>query len=224
MEVKKKGNADLDKWRGIFISVGLIVSMGLVLAAFEWDTKMSDTQELGKVQDAEVEEQIVQPTRQEPPKQKKKPPKPKVTEVLNIVEDDVQLEEEMDIIDMEATEDTEIDISVEEEEEKEEEIFYVVEEMPEFPGGLRKLQKYLANHIEYPAIARENDIQGKVFVRFCVTKTGKVSRVQIARGVDPLLNEEAKRVVRNMPKWEPGSQRGQAVNVWYTVPINFQLQ
>lgn len=224
MEVKKRDKADLNKWRGIFISVGLIVAMGVVLAAFEWSTKISETEELLDQSQTDVEEQIIPPTRQEPPKQKKKPPKPKVTDILEIVEDDVELDEEMDIIDMEVTEETSVDISVEEEEEEEEEIFYVVEEMPQFPGGMKKLKQYLANNVEYPSIARENDIQGKVYVRFCVTKNGNISQVQVVRGVDPLLNEEAKRVVRKMPNWEPGSQRGKKVNVWYTVPINFQLQ
>ena len=225
MEIKKHPKADMNRWRSIFMTFGLIVAMGIVLAAFEWSTPITQTEDLGKVEDVEVEEEIIPVTRQEPPKPKKAPPKPKVTEVLNIVEDDVEIEEEMDIVDMEATEEMVIEIEPEEEEEEEEEeIFFVVEEMPSFPGGTKALSRYIAETVKYPAIARENDIQGKVFVRFCVTKTGKVSKVSVARGVDPLLDKEAMRVVKNMPNWKPGSQRGQAVNVWYTVPINFQLQ
>jgi protein TonB len=110
------------------------------------------------------------------------------------------------------------------EEKKEPEIFFIVEEMPEFPGGDLELRKYIAENVKYPEMARENGIQGKVFVRFCVTELGGVDKVSIARGIHPLLDEEAIRVVKALPKWKPGKQRGKPVNVWYTVPINFQLQ
>ena len=109
-------------------------------------------------------------------------------------------------------------------EEAPKEVFFIVEEMPEFPGGDESLRKFIAENVKYPNIARENDIKGKVYVRFCVTYKGAVDQVTIARGVDPLLDEEAIRVVKSLPPWKPGKQRGKAVNVWYTVPINFQLQ
>jgi protein TonB len=109
-------------------------------------------------------------------------------------------------------------------EEKEEEVFMVVEEMPEFPGGNAALMKYLANAVKYPVIAQENGIQGKVYVNFVVNKDGSVSGAKIARGVDPSLDAEALRVVSTLPKWKPGKQRGVPVRVSYTVPINFQLQ
>jgi protein TonB len=100
----------------------------------------------------------------------------------------------------------------------------VVEEMPEFPGGVTALRKYLAESVKYPVIAQENGIQGKVYVNFVVNKDGSVSNAKIARGVDPSLDQEALRVVSTLPKWKPGKQRGQPVRVSYTVPINFQLQ
>lgn len=110
------------------------------------------------------------------------------------------------------------------EDEKEPDIFIVVEEMPTFPGGTEQMNRFLMETIKYPEIAKENGIEGKVFVRFCVTDKGKVNQVTIARGVDPLLDAEAIRVVKLLPDWTPGKQSGKAVNVWYTVPINFQLQ
>jgi len=110
------------------------------------------------------------------------------------------------------------------EEEVDVKIFVIVEKMPEFPGGDLELRKYIAQNIKYPNIARENDIQGKVYVRFVVTEKGTVENVQIARGVDPLLDQEAIRVVESLPTWKPGEQGGKKVKVWYTVPINFQLQ
>ena len=109
-------------------------------------------------------------------------------------------------------------------EQKEEEVFVVVEEMPEFPGGVTALRKYLAESVKYPVIAQENGIQGKVYVNFVVNKDGSVSNAKVARGVDPSLDQEALRVVSTLPKWKPGKQRGQPVRVSYTVPINFQLQ
>ena len=105
-----------------------------------------------------------------------------------------------------------------------EQVFFIVEEMPEFPGGELALRKYIANTIEYPEVAQTNGIQGKVYVTFIVSKDGSVANAKIARGVDPSLDREALRVVNALPKWKAGKQRGESVNVSYTVPINFVLQ
>jgi len=103
-------------------------------------------------------------------------------------------------------------------------VFMIVEDMPEFPGGDVALRKYIANSVKYPVLAQENGIQGKVYVTFVVGKDGYVKNASIARGVDPVLDKEALRVVNTLPMWKPGKQRGEAVNVSYTVPINFVLQ
>jgi TonB family protein len=103
-------------------------------------------------------------------------------------------------------------------------VFFIVEDMPEFPGGESSLRKYIANSIIYPEVAVRKGIQGKVYVTFVVTKSGSIANARIARGVDPDLDREALRVVNGLPKWMPGKQRGQAVNVSYTVPINFSLE
>ena len=95
--------------------------------------------------------------------------------------------------------------------------------MPEFPGGDLELRKYIAQNIQYPEIAKENGIQGKVFVQFVVNQKGEVEQVKVVRGVDPSLDKEAVRVIQSLPKWKPGSQRGKPVKVSFTVPINFQL-
>ena len=96
--------------------------------------------------------------------------------------------------------------------------------MPEFPGGDIALRRHIAETVKYPVIAKENGYQGKVYVSFVVEKDGTVGRAKIARGVTPSLDAEAIRVVKNLPRWKPGKQRGQAVAVAYTVPINFVLQ
>lgn len=105
-----------------------------------------------------------------------------------------------------------------------EEAFIIVEDMPEYPGGELALRQWLGTHIKYPVTAAENGIMGKVYVTFVVGKDGSIYNAKIARGVDPSLDQEALRVVNTLPKWKPGYQRGVAVNVKYTVPINFQLQ
>lgn len=107
---------------------------------------------------------------------------------------------------------------------KKEEIFTAVEQMPQFPGGEAELMKYVTNHIKYPTMAAENNIQGRVVVKFVVKKDGSVGEVQVLRGKDPDLDKEAVRVVRTLPKFIPGKMNGQAVSVWFTLPINFKLQ
>ncbi len=110
------------------------------------------------------------------------------------------------------------------EEKKEEKVFTAVEQMPQFPGGDAELMKYISTHIKYPTMAMENNIQGRVVVQFVVTKTGKVGEVKVVRSKDPDLDKEAVRVVKTLPNFIPGKMNGQAVNVWYTLPIQFKLQ
>jgi protein TonB len=121
--------------------------------------------------------------------------------------------------DTESDEDEEIII----EEEEEEEFFMVVENMPEFPGGDLGLMKYIQKNVRYPAIAKEYNITGKVYVSFIVDKSGSVTNVKIVRGVDKNLDAEALRVVKSLPKYTPGKQMGRPVRVMFTIPINFTL-
>ncbi|MCM1504127.1 MAG: energy transducer TonB [Muribaculum sp.] len=117
------------------------------------------------------------------------------------------------------------EIVVEEKHEVEEnKVFTAVEQMPQFPGGDAELMKYISKNLKYPPVAMENNIQGRVVVMFVVTKTGKIGEVKIARGKDPDLDKEAMRVVKSLPDFIPGKMNGQAVNVWYTLPITFKLQ
>ena len=106
----------------------------------------------------------------------------------------------------------------------EQEIFTMVEEMPSYPGGEAKLMDYIAKNMRYPQIARESGIQGRVFLNFVVEPDGSLSNVVVARGIGGGCDEEAVRVVKSMPKWKPGKQRGRAVRVSYTLPVNFRLQ
>lgn len=227
MEVKKTPKADLESKKTVFLQIGLVVVLSLVLVAFEWTTTDVNVDFSLQDEDIEVEEEIIPITRQEEVKPPPPPPPPAVADILNIVEDDVELDEELEIMDTEMSQDDIVDFSnmvFEEETRDEGEIFMIVEEMPEFPGGTEALQKYLAQSVRYPVIAQENGIQGRVYIQFVINQNGEVTNATILRGVDPSLDREALRVVEAMPKWKPGKQRNRPVRVSYTVPINFVLQ
>ena len=227
MEVKKSQKADLENKRGLFLEIGLAVTLALVFLAFEWRVDTSEAGVLVAEQEIQAEEEIIPITRQEPIKPPPPPPPaPKVADVLNIVDNDEEIDDELEIEDSEADMDEEVEIQVveETEEEDEQQVFVIVEDMPEFPGGALELQKWINKSVKYPVIAQENGITGRVYVGFVVNKIGQVENVKIMRGVDPSLDKEALRVINKMPKWKPGKQRGKAVKVSFTVPINFQLQ
>ena len=107
---------------------------------------------------------------------------------------------------------------------EENKIFTVVEQMPMYPGGDAALMQYLSSNIHYPAVAAENGVQGRVVVGFVVERDGSITDVNVMRSVDPSLDREAVRVVKNMPRWTPGKQNGSAVRVKYQVPVTFRLQ
>ncbi|WP_372645583.1 energy transducer TonB [Ancylomarina sp.] len=227
MEVKKSQKADLENKRGLFLEIGLALTLAIVFLAFEWRVDTSEANVLQAEQEMQAEEEIIPITRQEPVKPPPPPPPaPKVADILNIVDNDEEIEDELEIEDSEADMDEEVEIQVveETEEEDEQQVFVIVEDMPEFPGGDIELQKWINRSVKYPVIAQENGITGRVYVGFVVNKVGQVENVKIMRGVDPSLDKEALRVIKMMPKWKPGKQRGKAVKVSYTVPINFQLQ
>lgn len=106
----------------------------------------------------------------------------------------------------------------------EDKVFTSVEQMAQFPGGEAALMSWVANHINYPATAQENGVQGRVVVQFVVKKDGSIGDVKVVRSKDPDLDKEAVRVVKTFPNFTPGKMNGQPVNVWYTLPVNFKLQ
>jgi len=226
MEQKKSPKADLENKKGIFFQIGLVSVLALLLIAFEWKSQDENLNTLGELSDVVIEEEIIPITRQElvaPPP----PPTQQVIEELKIVEDDVEIEDEIVMEDNEADQDSKVEVvEIQQEEEEIDEVFnfYVLEDKPEFPGGGEAaLLQWIAKNTEYPEIAKENQIQGRVFVGFVIGKDGSVTDVKILRGVDPYLDKEAKRVVEAMPNWKPGKQRGKPVKVSFQVPINFKL-
>ncbi|MGY8979614.1 MAG: energy transducer TonB [Flavobacteriales bacterium] len=216
MQPKKNPKISLENKKSLFFQIGLAVTLLLVLIAFEWKSYEKNDYNLGSLNLDDMEEEIIPITRQEvkPP-----PPPPPPPEVIEIVEDEVEIENELEIEDTETDEDEIIEI----EEEDDEEFFMVVENMPEFPGGDLGLMKFIQKNVKYPAIAKEYNITGKVYVSFIVDKGGSVTNVKIVRGVDKNLDAEALRVVSALPKYKPGKQRGKPVRVMFTIPINFTL-
>lgn len=229
MEVKKANKVNLEKRKGLFLEIGLVVALSIILVAFEWTKGEKKGDDTDVVQEIQFEDEMMQITRREEPKPEPKPEQPKVAEVLDIVDDDVEIDDEFDF-DMEATDDTEYDFTSmlgdDDEEIQEEEVFYIVEDMPTFNGGepATEFRKYIAQNLRYPEIAAENGISGRVIVQFAVNKVGTVVDAVVVRSVDPALDKEAVRVVMSSPKWTPGKQRGKAVKVLFTFPINFVLQ
>ncbi len=223
MDLKKNPEADLEKKRGVLFAIASVVSLAIVLVAFEWAQFEKSTASLGDLQVENEEEEMIPITQQEPPPPP--PPPPPQTTIIEIVEDDEEIEDELEMEDTEIDEDTEIEpIVVEEEVIEEPEIFTIVEEMPSFPGGDGELFKYLGENMKYPAMAKDAGITGTVFVTFVVKEDGSVSGVRVLRGIGGGCDEEAIRVVQGMPKWKPGRQRGKSVRVQYNLPIRFVLR
>ncbi len=227
MEIKKSPKADLESKKLTFTLIGLVVSLFIIWRVFEYRSYDKQTfDDLQRTVEV-IEEEMVEITKQEQPKPQPPAPKPQVTQI-QIVEDDVEVEDEIDInaeVDQdEVIEEYEFVPEIEEEEIVEAEIFKVVEEMPEFPGGAAKMMEYIQKNIKYPMMARESDIQGRVFVNFVVEPDGSITNVTVMRGIGGGCDEEALRVVQSMPNWKPGKQRGSAVRCSFTVPIIFKLQ
>ena len=204
------------------------MTLSVLFIGFEWSERDKKVTTDTGLQEVVFEEEIIPITEQEQPKQAPPPPEaPKVEEVLEIMDNDSEVEEST----IQASDDTQAavevkytPVEVEEEEVEEQQIFQVVEEMPEFPGGMGECMKFLGKNIKYPTISQENGVQGRVIVQFVVNRDGSIVDPVVVRGVDPYLDKEALRVISTMPKWKPGKQRGKAVRVKYTVPVMFRLQ
>lgn len=239
MEIKKSYKADLEHTKGTGLLLGYIFALTLLFACFEWTTREYVETEpvIYAAATASMEEEVPPVTQPVFFTAAVAPPvdAPQVAEILDIVDDNEEIKEEA-IQSSEAT--TEAIAGpvghvsgpvatgpvATEEGSDEGEIFQVVEQMPEFPGGMEALLAYLSKNIKYPAVAQENNIQGRVIINFTVNKDGSIVDPEVKKSLDPSCDKEAMRVIKAMPKWTPGRQRGKAVRVRYTVPVLFRLQ
>jgi len=228
MELKKNPKADLENRRGLYLEIGLVVILVAALVAF--NVKTYDKEEKEQVErqaSEEIEDVIIQTQREELPPPPP-PETPEVTTEFEVVEDDAEIKTEL-VVNAEVTDDTKniaiTPVKIEEEEEEEDvQIFTVVENDPEFPGGMEALYKYLRENIKYPSLARDNNITGKVYVTFVVERDGSIANPRVLKDIGGGCGQEAIRVVKAMPKWTPGKQRGKAVRVQFNLPVSFNLQ
>lgn len=227
MEAKKSPKANLEKWKGMFLEVGLVAALTGALVAFNWKSYDTEVQEFSTRTVVEEVEEVVLQTQEDQP-DPEPPEAPEITTEFEVVDDNKEIENELhvdmnDNANTQVVEFTPVE-TIEEVVEKEEEIFVFVEEQPSFPGGDEELYKFLAENIQYPALARENNVEGKVFVQFVVEKNGSITQVKLVKDIGSGCGQEAMRVVKSMPKWKPGKQRGTAVRSQFTLPIRFKLR
>lgn len=232
MEIKKDPKVDLESRKGIYVLTGLVGVLAILFIAFEWTTSEVRKGNLGQ-RDViiEEEEEIVMTVQNNTPPPPPPPPMPDVIEQLTVVEDDVEIEE-VEVQSAEDDDNTTVEVMdltaetgpSEEEEAEGNQIFTVVEQNPEFPGGEAALMNYIRKNLKYPAFAAENGIQGRVTLSFTVEKDGSIANIEVMRSPADELSKEAIRVVNSMPKWKPGKQRGKPVRVKYVLPVTFRLQ
>lgn len=231
MEVKKSEKANLENKKLLFLEIGLIISLAVVYFAVEWTTKEKQTVEAFEETQVIVEtEEMVPITQETPPPPPSAPSIPVLSDQIDIVDDEIQVDDDL-FMNLEDQADLAVDVKdyvaeVEEEVVEDDAIpFMLVEEKPSFMGGdANAFSKWVNERLEYPEIAKENGVQGRVTLQFTVNTDGSVSNVKVLRGVDPSLDKEAVRVVSMSPKWTPGKQRDRAVKVTYTFPVIFQLR
>lgn len=229
MEIKKNPQASLENKRLLFAEIGLIVALLVVYAGFETSTRAQATASLIDDTKPLEEDDILSIPLDTPPPAPEVPLLPQLSDEIEIVDDNVTVD-----IDFQSLEDNDVPVDIKDymnkeviEEEVEEETFFVfnVEEQPTFNGGdANEFTKWVNTHIQYPQIAQEMSIQGKVTLQFTIEKDGSLQNVKVLSTPDESLSKEAVRVVSSSPKWKPGRQRDRAVKVTYTFPVVFKLR
>lgn len=229
---KKYFSADIHKYGTLIFLLGLTVSLGMVLTAFEW--KSYDEIKLVKLtgeSDDLFEEVVDIPHTIHTP-----PPPPQVLQQPELLEvpDDEEIKKDFEVeLDVELKDEVSAPITVADfsntgpagppSDEKVDEVFEIVEESAEPDGGMQAFYKYVGKNMEYPNQAKRMGVEGKVFVQFIIDKDGKITDVKAVRGIGAGCDEEAVRVLQNAPKWKPGKQRGRAVRQRMVIPISFKL-
>jgi len=222
MKTKKNKSVNLESHKKSFLLIGFTVALGIAATAFSWsshkslDKTFTTSANVIETEDIPITREIM------------KRPEPKPAEKITIIDQITEVPDETIIvepIDFTSGIDGWVTIDLTEPEEIEPTDFPVItaEHMPEYPGGIEGLMHDMAKNTVYPAQAREADIYGTVYIKFVVSKTGKVENIELARGVDPLLNEAAIAAVKKLKDFTPGSQNGRPVSVYYSLPVKFKL-
>ena len=229
MEIKKSPKADLEGHKTFFIEIGLVLSLLLVVGMFKLSQNTVEFEELS-VEQAIVEQQVVEITRPEEPAKPKVPKiaAPVVSDIISVVDNSIDLSDNLDIFNQDVDESTIIELAPMEEfvEEiiEEDVAVFRSEKMPTFLGGnTGKFTKWVQGKVRYPAVAEENNITGNVIVKFTISKDGSMRDIAILSSPDRSLTEEVLSVMKSAPKWTPGEQRGKPVSVFSTIRVIFKL-
>lgn len=235
MEIKKSAKADLERGKGLSLLLGLLVALSVVFVGLEWRSAVAQAQTTDRGFNAQEIEDVMNIEDQQKPEE----PEPEPQQAQQV---EIQLPDDIKVVsnDKEVIKPTIISVdqdkplpppniplgtkNVQADEDVDQTVFEIVEENPEFPGGNEALAAYLRKNLVYPESAVDNGVQGRVTVGFIVERDGSVASVEIRKSVDPALDKEALRVVKNMPRWKPGKQQGKAVRTRFSVPVVFRLQ
>ena len=212
---------DYRKKSALFFNIGLVLSLLIVISAFEWKFVETTAMVFAPTTFIGEETELIEITEINPPK-----PKIKVFTLIEVEEDEVidieDIEVDFDAIEVDKIED--IVAPLEPDIEIADEIISIAETMPSFEGGITEFYKFIGKHLKYPAQARRMNIEGKVFVYFVVDKDGSLSDIKVVRGIGAGCDVEVLRIINKSPKWNPGKQRGVPVRVRMMLPITFKLQ
>jgi protein TonB len=224
MEIKKTRRADLQNRRGLFLEIGLVVGLGVVVVAFAvgQSEKVVEKVDMGV---GPVEQEIVEVTRQdEKPPEIKVQPMEVISDFINVRKNDTQITTDFDFA--EFSDDFVVEVPQAVVEEEVDDIpLLIAEEMPKFQGGdLGKFRSWVNQEIKYPRIAAENNIQGKVILKFVIERDGTLTNIEEMASPDRSLTEETVRILKMSPKWTPGKQRDKPVRVAYVLTIDYVLQ
>src|SRR5574344_175258 len=234
MEVKNSPAADLENKRLTNMLIGFILAFALLFVAFEFTQRDEKDNVKESMLDNSIEEDIIPITQQQ---EMLTPPKasPKAAEMLNVVDNNTNVDK-TEIVNTESNptsvtgdgaaataEQTTTDATNDVDAADDSKIFQIVEQLPEFPGGMVEFMKWLTKNLRYPAYAQKNAIQGKVIIQFVINKDGSVVDANIVHSLEPSCDKEAMRVIKMMPKWHPGLEHNKPVRVRYTIPIIFKL-
>ncbi len=226
MELKKTPKADLKNKRGLFLEIGLALSLGLVILAFNYTPGEHRIEQVEESY-GPIEEQITEITRQDqkPPEPPKKVEVKVISDLLQIVDNETKVTTEVDFAEFD--EDTEIiqQVEIVEEVIEDDQPFFKAEKMPTFQGGdLATFRNWVQGRLKYPQIASENGISGNVVISFVIERDGTLTNIEVLQTPDRSLADEATRVLKESPKWVPGQQRNKNVRVKFTLPVVFRIQ
>jgi protein TonB len=227
MKSKKSNKANLEKQKKLFFEIGMLVTLGLVLIAFEWGVKPSENKVPEVPSGNDTPREIIPMTHQDEQEKHPEPPPPQ-PEKINIVIDKVEIDDPavFGSTEVDPNESVDVDNFRDNTKDKPESNtpYYKVQKKPQFNhGGQTNFRQYIANHLEFPEIAKEHGISGTIYVQFIINKQGKLIKPKIIRGVDPVLDKAVMEVLKNSPDWEPGMQNNRKVDVKYTIPVIFKL-